>query len=287
LFFLFFLFFLKGPKKYLGVHTRNRGKCALKKSGSRVFSKRKRRIHKKGSSARKTKKKKKKVFRKTKMEVETNASSATVVSAQPVEELDEVIKKATERTETMRKELALLSGELKVLKRLAARAVRAPRRRRVPEANDATDRKPSGFARPSPLSDQLCAVLGVEKGTEMPRTTVTRMICKIIKDNGINDAVNKRQIDLSKPQAQALKALLVPEPGATITYFNLQKYLKKHIGAATDPVSATTTATPAAPTTAPTPAPTTAPTTQKGAGAGAGGEQAAEGTKPKRQRQAA
>jgi chromatin remodeling complex protein RSC6 len=226
------------------------------------------------------------------MEVETNASSATVVSAQPVEELDEVIKKATERTETMRKELALLSGELKVLKRLAARAVRAPRRRRVPEANDATDRKPSGFARPSPLSDQLCAVLGVEKGTEMPRTTVTRMICKIIKDNGINDAVNKRQIDLSKPQAQALKALLVPEPGATITYFNLQKYLKKHIGAATDPVSATTTATPT-PATAPTPAPTTAPPAsgasgQKGtgAGSGAGGEQT-EGTKPKRQRQAA
>jgi chromatin remodeling complex protein RSC6 len=231
------------------------------------------------------------------MEVETNASSATVVSAQPVEELDEVIKKATERTETMRKELALLSGELKVLKRLAARAVRAPRRRRVPEANDATDRKPSGFARPSPLSDQLCAVLGVEKGTEMPRTTVTRMICKIIKDNGINDAVNKRQIDLSKPQAQALKALLVPEPGATITYFNLQKYLKKHIGAATDPVSATTTATPAAaaPTTAPTAAPTAPPASgasgQKGTGAGTGtgtgaGEQA-EGTKPKRQRQAA
>jgi chromatin remodeling complex protein RSC6 len=226
------------------------------------------------------------------MEVETNASSATVVSAQPVEELDEVIKKATERTETMRKELALLSGELKVLKRLAARAVRAPRRRRVPEANDATDRKPSGFARPSPLSDQLCAVLGVEKGTEMPRTTVTRMICKIIKDNGINDAVNKRQIDLSKPQAQALKALLVPEPGATITYFNLQKYLKKHIGAATDPVSATTTATPT-PATAPTTAPTTAPPAsgasgQKGtgAGSGAGGEQT-EGTKPKRQRQAA
>ena len=224
------------------------------------------------------------------MEVETNASSATVVSAQPVEELDEVIKKATERTETMRKELALLSGELKVLKRLAARAVRAPRRRRVPEANDATDRKPSGFARPSPLSDQLCAVLGVEKGTEMPRTTVTRMICKIIKDNGINDAVNKRQIDLSKPQAQALKALLVPEPGATITYFNLQKYLKKHIGAATDPVSATTTATPV-PTTAPTAPPTAAPTAsgasgQKGAGSGAGGEQA-EGAKPKRQRQAA
>ena len=226
------------------------------------------------------------------MEVETNASSATVVSAQPVEELDEVIKKATERTETMRKELALLSGELKVLKRLAARAVRAPRRRRVPEANDATDRKPSGFARPSPLSDQLCAVLGVEKGTEMPRTTVTRMICKIIKDNGINDAVNKRQIDLSKPQAQALKALLVPEPGATITYFNLQKYLKKHIGAATDPVSATTTATPT-PATAPTPAPTTAPPAsgasgQKGtgAGSGAGGEQT-EGAKPKRQRQAA
>jgi len=210
------------------------------------------------------------------MEVETNASSAAVVAAQPVEELDEVIKKATERTETMRKELALLTGELKVLRRLAARAVRAPRRRRVPEASDAADRKPSGFARPSPLSDQLCEVLGVEKGTEMPRTTVTRLICKIIKDNGINDSVNKRQIDLSKPQAQALKALLVPEPGATITYFNLQKYLKKHIGAATEPVSAPTATATATPSpSAPTPTPTQA---QKG--------EASE-AKPKRQRQAA
>jgi chromatin remodeling complex protein RSC6 len=210
------------------------------------------------------------------MDIETQTVQSVAAVAQPVEELDEVIKKATERTETMRKELALLSGELKVLKRLAARAVRAPRRRRTPDATD-VERKPSGFARPSPLSDQLCSVLGVEKGTEMPRTTVTRMICKIIKDNGINDAVNKRQIDLSKPQAHALKALLVPEPGATITYFNLQKYLKKHIGAATDATTTTTTPSASAPTAAATPVP--APIAETSA--------PVEASKPKRQRQAA
>jgi chromatin remodeling complex protein RSC6 len=204
------------------------------------------------------------------MEVESIVV-ANAPSAQPVEELDELIKSATGRADTMRRELALLTGELKVLKRLAARAVRAPRRRRAAEPSD-TERKPSGFARPSPLSDQLCAVLGVDKGTEMPRTTVTRMICKIIKDNSINDSVNKRQIDLSKPQATALKALLNPEPGATITYFNLQKYLKKHIGpaseATTETPSVTTTATPAIATPAPT------------------ASTSATDAKPKRQRQA-
>lgn len=208
------------------------------------------------------------------MEVESNVSVVNA-NAQPAEELDELIKSATGRADTMRRELALLTGELKVLKRLAARAVRAPRRRRAAEPSD-TERKPSGFARPSPLSDQLCAVLGVDKGTEMPRTTVTRMICKIIKDNGINDSVNKRQIDLSKPQATALKALLDPEPGATITYFNLQKYLKKHIGPASDTTETTATPAPTA-TPVPTPTPTPAPSASSTSAADA---------KPKRQRQA-
>jgi chromatin remodeling complex protein RSC6 len=202
------------------------------------------------------------------MEVQTPLVQAPV--AQPAEELDELIKSATGRADTMRRELTLLTGELKVLKRLAARAIRAPRRRRVPEAGDA-ERKPSGFARPSPLSDQLCSVLGVDSGTEMARTTVTRMICKIIKDNGINDSVNKRQIDLSKPQAHALKALLSPEPGATITYFNLQKYLKKHIGPACDATN-TNTETPAAPAAPAAPAQEPAVAT--------------DAAKPKRQRQA-
>ena len=222
------------------------------------------------------------------MEIETPVVSNVVV-AQPAEELDDLIKSTTSRTETIRKELALLAGELKVLKRLAARAVRAPRRRRVPDASDA-ERKPSGFARPSPLSDQLCTVLGVDKGTEMPRTMVTRMICKIIKDNGINDSVNKRQIDLSKPQAHALKALLMPEPGATITYFNLQKYLKRHIGTATatDASAASTSASASATATATAPTATATATATESAPEGASAPSAPEAPKaPKRQRQAA
>jgi chromatin remodeling complex protein RSC6 len=202
------------------------------------------------------------------MEIQTLAPVPTPVS-QPAEELDDLLKSVAGRADVMRREITLLAGELKVLKRLAARAVRAPRRRRPQDATD-PDRKPSGFARPSPLSDQLCAVLGVDNGTEMPRTLVTRMICKIIKDEEINDSVNKRQIDLSKPQAHALKALLSPEPGATITYFNLQKYLKKHIGPACD---ATNTETPA-------PAAITAPATAPEPAA------ATDAAKPKRQRQA-
>jgi len=83
---------------------------------------------------------------------------------------------------------------------------------------------PSGFAKPTKISDELCAFLTVAKGTEMARTEVTRKLNAYIKENGLFDQANKRKI---LPNA-ALKKLLGCKDGDDVSYFNVQRYMKRH-----------------------------------------------------------
>jgi len=171
-------------------------------------------------------------------------------------DMDALIARVSERADSFRRELALMIGDLKVLRR-AAKRVDKTRKRRPP--SDDPNRKLSGFARPSELSDELCAFLGVERSTQMARTNVTRLVCKYIKDNNLNSEGNRRSIDFTKPAAGALKQLLQPESGAVVTYFNLQRYLKPHIvsvpSGATTATTETVSSVLATPVQTPTPAP--------------------------------
>jgi chromatin remodeling complex protein RSC6 len=169
-------------------------------------------------------------------------------------DMDALITRVSDRADAFRRELALIIGDLKVLRRAAKRVDKTRKRRPV---SDDPNRKLSGFARPSELSDELCAFLGVERSTQMARTNVTRLVCKYIKDNNLNSEGNRRSIDFTKPAAAALKQLLQPESGAVVTYFNLQRYLKPHIVSV--PAGATTTTTESVAKTesvVPTPTPT-------------------------------
>lgn len=83
---------------------------------------------------------------------------------------------------------------------------------------------PNGFAKPTKISEELCAFLKVPAGCEKSRTEVTREIHKYIKTNSLFNTDNKRII-LPDP---VLKKLLSLEDGVEVTYFNLQSFLKHH-----------------------------------------------------------
>ena len=85
-------------------------------------------------------------------------------------------------------------------------------------------RTPSGFAKPTKLSDDLCAFLGVPSGSEMARTEVTRVINEYIKKNSLQDTKDKRTI---VPDTKLMSILKLGE-GDKLTYFNLQTYIKHH-----------------------------------------------------------
>lgn len=96
-----------------------------------------------------------------------------------------------------------------------------------------SNRNPSGFAKSSPISDELADFLGMPKGSELARTEATRRINAYIKANNLQNPDAKTII---LPDAK-LKALLAPPEGAVVKYFNLQSFLKRHFGTASTPVA--------------------------------------------------
>jgi len=86
------------------------------------------------------------------------------------------------------------------------------------------NRKPSGFAKSSKISDTLCAFMNKPQGTEMARTEVTKFIISYIKDKGLQQPDNKKFI---KPD-DSLRDLLGVSQDDVVTYFNLQKYMNQH-----------------------------------------------------------
>jgi len=86
------------------------------------------------------------------------------------------------------------------------------------------NRKPSGFAKPSEVTDELCTFMGKDTGTEIARTEVTQYLIQYIKIHELQFADNKKII---LPDA-TLKALLSVTDKDEVTYFNLQRLMNKH-----------------------------------------------------------
>lgn len=91
------------------------------------------------------------------------------------------------------------------------------------------NRQPSGFVKPTLISDELASFLGKDKGTELARTAVSKEINAYIRANKLQDTANGRKIH---PDAK-LKKLLNLKAGEELTYFNLQRYMKHHFIKAT------------------------------------------------------
>ena len=86
------------------------------------------------------------------------------------------------------------------------------------------NRKPSGFANPTKISKELCDFMGLENGSSMARTDVTKYIIDYIKEHNLQDKDQPKQI---KPNPQ-LKSLLDFKNDDPLTFFNLQRYMNKH-----------------------------------------------------------
>ena len=119
--------------------------------------------------------------------------------------------------------LASIRAEVNELKRQHARELRAANKankRRKTNAN----RAPSGFVKPTLISNELAAFLGKPEGSVLARTEVTREVNAYIRAQKLQDKDNGRKIN---PDAKLLK-LLKLKKGEELTYFNLQKYMAAH-----------------------------------------------------------
>jgi chromatin remodeling complex protein RSC6 len=92
------------------------------------------------------------------------------------------------------------------------------------KVNNGTKRAPSGFAKPTFLSDEICKFLNIDKGTMLARTEVTRLINQYIKANNLQYEKDRRRII---PDA-ALQKIIQSKEDDIVTYFNLQSFIKHH-----------------------------------------------------------
>ena len=86
------------------------------------------------------------------------------------------------------------------------------------------NRQPSGFAKPSKVTKELCEFMNKVEGSEIARTEVTRTLVAYIKENKLENTSNSKFISPDNK----LKALLELDDNQELTYFNIQKFMNKH-----------------------------------------------------------
>jgi chromatin remodeling complex protein RSC6 len=124
---------------------------------------------------------------------------------------------------SFKSQITMLQTQVRSLEKTVNKKVRQLKKEAKKNKNKG-NRKPSGFARPTPISKDLCEFMGKEEGTEVARTEVTKYIVGYIKEKNLQAKDNSKVI---KPD-EKLKNLLGVESDDEVTYFNIQKYMNKH-----------------------------------------------------------
>ena len=134
---------------------------------------------------------------------------------------------------TLRNQVTAVTTQVRVLAKRSERelkqALKASKKKRK-----SGNKEPSGFTKPAKISSELAAFLGKAEGTEMARTEVTKELQKYILSHKLQDPANRRNIN---PDAK-LRKLLGMKKSDSLTYFNLQKWMKPHFKSSTSTQSA-------------------------------------------------
>lgn len=178
--------------------------------------------------------KKEKAPRAKKAVKETVEAAAPAVVAAPVvaptQESADVTSLSTKITEFSAKlqqlvgVISTIKNDFKTLEKTVSRELKQAQKVSSKKRRTSGNRQPSGFVKPTRISDELAQFLGKEIGTEMARTAVSKEINLYIRSNSLQDKDNGRKIN---PDNKLSVLLKVPKD-EELTYFNLQKYMKHH-----------------------------------------------------------
>ena len=121
-----------------------------------------------------------------------------------------------------------LKSKFRDLEKKTIRELKASQKLNSKRKRKAGNRSPSGFVKPTLISEELASFLKKPKGTEMARTEVTREINGYIRQHNLQDKQNGRKINPDTHLATLLKITSADE----LTYFNLQRYMSPHFAKA-------------------------------------------------------
>jgi chromatin remodeling complex protein RSC6 len=128
--------------------------------------------------------------------------------------------------------ISSLKAEYRILEKQWTRELKSAQKQSSKRKRKAGNRAPSGFVKPTRISDELAKFLEKPSGSEMARTEVTRDINKYIRTHNLQDKENGRKINPDTKLAALLKLKKTDE----LTYFNLQRYMSPHFAKASKDV---------------------------------------------------
>ena len=124
--------------------------------------------------------------------------------------------------------ISSLKAEYRTLEKKWTRELKTAQKQSSKRRRKVGSRAPSGFVKPTRISDELAKFLEKPAGSEMARTEVTRDINKYIRTHNLQDTQNGRKINPDSKLATLLKLKKTDE----LTYFNLQRYMSPHFAKA-------------------------------------------------------
>jgi len=177
-------------------------------------------VSKKVAAPKKEKAVKKEVVPVVPQVVEENVVVSDETDAQLTEQSNEFLS----RLQQLGTLITNLKTEFRTLEKKWSREIKTAQKQSSKRKRKSGNRAPSGFVKPTRISDELAAFLGKDKGSEMARTHVTKEINAYIRSNNLQDKDNGRKIN---PDPK-LTALLKLKKEDELTYFNLQRFMSPH-----------------------------------------------------------
>jgi len=183
--------------------------------------------------------------------VPTNAVTENVtedsLSTSTSQELDRQIRLLEDTVKEFRSQISNLKRTKKEIVSLEKENTKLTKKK---AKKASTGNRKGGFSQPTEISDELAGLLGVESGSALPRSEVTKMIGAYVREHQLLNPENRRNFLLNDTaESKALEALLDSESiyrndagdvmvrSATegkddqaLGYFNLQKCIKQQFG---------------------------------------------------------
>jgi upstream activation factor subunit UAF30 len=161
---------------------------------------------------------------------EVVSETVSVSSADTPNSLPELFSNLNKSFQALNSQFSQLKSDFRQVEKQVTREMRVLDKMNARRNKNKGNRAPSGFVKPTKISNDLAAFLGKEPGTLMARTDVTKQITAYVRANGLQDKTNGRLILAD----DKLKKLLnydetkVTDPKQQLSYFNLQRFLSCH-----------------------------------------------------------
>ncbi len=120
--------------------------------------------------------------------------------------------------------LSSMRADYKALEKSVSKELKNASKSKKAKKASTGNKQPSGFVKPTAVSEELLKFLGKPAGTLMSRVEVSKEIIAYINANSLKDKTHGRQINADAKLGQLLR--LGQED--VLTFFNLQKFLKVH-----------------------------------------------------------